>query len=263
MQVMPALGVLLRVAAPADAVLSQPESRKARQMGNLQSYKRIWGTHHDKVKHIYDTWSAEMQKWERYRGSEAGDEHISAANDTYMSAIAAERDRFWQEMLPVLKSMREKVENVGNAVTLPSDEQMKLLQAVSLIEKGGLSYADYATYLEMCADSSVARKTLYSLAKTRMEGGENLHEPSGPDSGADRNYKTLFENARSFARWDGTSRSDAMGAFLQEKQDGVPMIARQTDTAAAYAGDVDPTSSTFFKDVVGIVFDESTIDLLD
>ena len=232
-------------------------------MGNLSSYKRIWRTHHDKVKHIHDTWSAELQKWERYRGSEAGDEHIQAANDAYTAAISAERDRYWQEMLPVLKSMREKVESISDTVTLPSDEQMRLLQAVSLVGDGGLSYADYEKYLEMCADSSVARKTLYGLAKTRVKGGDNLHEPSGPDNGADRNYKTLVEKARSFARWDGTSRSDAMGAFLQEKQDGVPMIARQTDTAAAYAGDVDPTSSTFFKDVVGIVFDESTIDLLD
>lgn len=232
-------------------------------MGNLSSYKRIWGTHHSKVKAIYNTWSAELQKWERYRGSEAGDEHIQAANDAYTAAIAAERDRYWQEMLPVLQDMRAKVENVSDSVTLPSDEQMRLLQAVSLVGEGGLSYSDYQKYLELCADSSVARKTLYSLAKTRVDGGDNLHEPSGPDSGADRNYKTLFENARSFARWDGTSRSDALGSFLQERSNGVPMVARQTDTAAAYAGDVDPTSSTFIKDVIGIVYDESSISLLD
>lgn len=232
-------------------------------MGNLSSYKRIWRTHHDKVKHIHDTWSAELQKWERYRGSEAGDEHIQAANDAYTAAISAERDRYWQEMLPVLQDMRAKVENVSDSVTLPSDEQMRLLQAVSLVGEGGLSYSDYQKYLELCADSSVARKTLYGLAKTRVKGGDNLHEPSGPDNGADRNYKTLFENARSFARWDGTSRSDAIGAFMQERSNGVPVEVRQTDTAAAYAGDVDPTSSTFIKDVIGIVFDESTIDLLD
>lgn len=260
MQVMLTSRMVCRVAAP---VLVNPDSRKARDMGNLQSYKRIWGTHHDKVKHIHDTWSAELQKWERYRGSEAGDEHIQVANDAYTTAISAERDRYWQEMLPVLKSMREKVENVSDAVTLPSDEQMRLLQAVSLVGEGGLSYSDYQRYLELCADSSVARKTLYSLAKTRVDGGENLHEPSGPDSGADRNFKTLFENARSFARWNGTSRSDAIDAFIQERTNGVPVEVRQTDTAAAYAGDVDPTSSTFFKDVIGIVFDGSTIDLLD
>lgn len=232
-------------------------------MGNLASYKRIWGRHHDEVKRIYKAWQEEMEKWDRYKGSEAGDEHIKAANEQYTAAVAAERDRYWQEMWPVLQDMRKKVENIDNVVTLPNDEQLRLLQTVSLLGEGTLDYKDYVAYLELCKDSSVARKTLYSMAKKRVPGGENLQEPHSEDVGADRNFKALFENARSFARWDGTSRSDAMSSFLQERQDGVPMDARQTDTAAAYAGDIDPTSSDFIHDVVGIMYDESTVHYLD
>lgn len=232
-------------------------------MGNLASYKRVWGRHHDEVKRIYKAWQAEMEKWDRYKGSEAGDEHIKEANDSYSAAISAEGSRYWAEMWPILQDMRKKVEGIDNTVTLPNDEQLRLLQTVSLLGEGKLDYADYARYLELCKDSSVARKTLYSMAKTRVPGGENLQEPHSEDVGADRNYKCLLENARSFARWDGTSRSDAMSSFLQEKQDGVPMVARQTDTAAAYAGDIDPTSSTFISDVIGIMYDESTVHYLD
>ena len=263
MRPMPSFGLLHGVAALEHAVLVKSSSRKVLNMGNLAAYKRIWGKHHDEVRRIYKTWQAETEKWDRYKGSEAGDEHIQAANDAYTAAVAAERDRYWQEMWPVLQDMRTKVENIDNVVTLPDDDQLKLLQTVSLLGKDQMDYADYSRYLDMCRSSSVARKTLWSLAKDRVKGGENLQEPHGEDVGADRNYKALFENARSLARWDGTSRRDAMDSFLQEKQDGVPMVARQTDTAAAYAGDVDPTSSTFIHDVIGIVYDESTVHYLD
>lgn len=232
-------------------------------MGNLASYKRIWGKHHDEVKRIYKTWREEVGKWDKYRGSEAGNLHIQEANDKYTAAVTAERDRYWQEMVPVLKDMREKVEAAGTTVTPPSGEQLAILQAVSYMEPKSLDYGTYAAYMELCKDSSVARDTLFSMGKTRVVGGENLSKPDGPEVMADRNYKALAENARAFARWDGTSRSDAVAAFLQERQGGVPTGARQTDTAAAYAGDVDPTSSSFIRDVVGIVYDEGTIDYLD
>lgn len=232
-------------------------------MGNLATYKRIWGKHRDEVKNIYKTWREQMEKWDRYKGSEAGDEHIQAANDAYTAAISAEGDRYWKEMWPVLQDMRKKVEGIDSTPTLPNEDQLKLLQAVSLLGDGQLEYGDYARYLDMCKDSSVARKTLWNLAKTRVPGGENIQEPHGEDVGADRNFKALFENARAFARWDGTSRSDAMDSFLEERNNGVPMAARRTDTAAAYAGDVDPTSSTFHRDVIGIVCDEGTLHYLD
>lgn len=232
-------------------------------MGNLASYKRIWGKHRDEVKRIYKTWREQMEKWDRYKGSEAGDEHIQAANDAYTAAISAENSRYWQEMWPVLQDMRKKVEGIDNTPTLPNEDQLKLLQAVSLLGEGQMEYGDYARYLDMCKDSSVARKTLWNLAKTRVPGGENITEPHGPDTGADRNYKCLFESARSFGRWDGTSREDAMSAFLEEGHNGVPMGARHTDTAAASAGNIDPTSSDFIHEVVGIFYDADTIHYLD
>lgn len=232
-------------------------------MGNLATYKRVWGKHHDEVRRIYTTWREEMDKWDRYKGSEAGDEHIKAANDKYTAAVAAERERYWAEMVPVLKDMRAKVEAIDSIVTPPNDEQLRILQAVSYMAEGTMDYSTYKSYMDLCKDSSVARDTLYSMAITRVKGGENIVKPSSPDNAANTNYKVLAENARSLARWDGTSRSDAIGAFIQERHDGVPIAARHTDTAAAFAGDIDPTSSDFIHDVIGIMYDEDTIHYLD
>lgn len=241
-------------------------------MGNLARYKRAWANHRDAVKRIYRTWQEEMAKWDRYKGSEAGDEHIKAANDKYTADLAAARQRYSAEMDPVLADMRKALEDADSVVVPPTDEQLRILQTVQLIPEaklvdgrweGSMDMADYTRYLELCKGSNMALKALWGMAKTRVPGGENLHEPKGSSESADRNYRAFVDSAKSLGRWDGTSRAEAVSAFLEEGHNGVPIIARKSDTGAGSAGEIDPTGSNFNKEIAGIWYDQDAIAMFD
>lgn len=241
-------------------------------MGNLASYKRAWGNHREAVRKIYRTWQDEMAKWEGYKGSKLGDEHIQAANDKYSADLAAARQRYSAEMDPVLQAMRKKLEDADSVVVPPTDEQLRVLQTVQLIPEarvvdgkmvGDMSMADYSRYLELCKGSNMAMKALWGLAKSRIPGGENLHEPNGGSESAERNYRAFVDSAKALGRWDGSSRESAVNAFLDEAHAGVPMVARKADMHAPSAGEIDPTSSDFAHDVAGIWYDQDAIALFD
>ena len=243
-------------------------------MGNLSEYKKAWGDGRDAMRHAYSDYKKTVDGLEKHKGSAWGDEQLANAKAKYDADLRAARSRFGERMDKVLESMKSALDKreKEQAAKVPSDEQLRMLQAVQL--RSSLTVSEFQLYSDMMRDCEVASKALHDLAVERMPEGTNL-EPKRTLRGlAWEQAKQLSREAKNLARWDGcTARGDALTAHLAEVRENghsrqlslnnVPTETSKAFNAATAAGE-DPTSPDFYKHALGIMlFDEKALELLD
>ena len=208
-------------------------------MSNLQKFKSAWGSYRGTVSAAYSEYAKTVAALEKFQGSSYGTDQEQIASDKYRRALQDARETLNARMGPTLEAMLEAIGKREQAVVVPTDEQLRLLQAVNLMTS--VSVGDYLRYSAMMGGSDVALNALHDLASNRVPEGVVLPAPARAGDAARAQLVELREAVRTLSKWDGS--------------EDVSTVSK--------AGAIDPTSSTFFKQAVGLKYDEAAIQLLD
>lgn len=232
-------------------------------MGNRAALKRAWQGQRERVQKAYGSYSKKVEELEGYRGSERGDQLLQEAREQYEAALASSRATFSNEINPVLESMSDKARKAREQVTVPTEEQLRVLQAVSYIGNGGLSRRDFNRYMSVCESSDVAANALCAMANDgRIEDGGRVE---APQSGG-RVSAVLTEirlSVKSLADWDGAPRDVALKRYASDYLSGNTTRRMKANPSAGLAGAIDPTSGDFEKQVVGLKYDPELMEVID
>lgn len=231
-------------------------------MGNRADYRRVWREHRESVMRIRRDYDASMEKFEGYAGSKVGDAKIQEVTEHYQTELAAARQKFGAEINHVLKSMGDKARDVREKVVAPTDEQVRILQAVSYRES--LSMKEYQQYMAACGGSNVAQASLYDMARHKVEGGKGLQEPQSDGMRATEVIVELREAAKALLDWDGSKTHQQTVEDMVQARNAQSVEQRvRVNPSSGQAGSIDPTLPDFERKVVGLKFDDGLMEAID
>ena len=236
-------------------------------MGALDDYKKAWADHRAKVLALRADYDKKAAALEQHKGSKYGSEKLEALEAEWSDKLSAARSTYGKRMSAILERMKDNHERRELEVVAPTDEQLRTLEAIRMMAV--VTPSDYRRYAEQMEGSDIASRALHDIASERMPEGVKLPEYKGPHGRAWEQAKVLSAEAKNLARWDAsTTRGAALTANMLERREHGQLMGLQTDTArtfnAAAAGDIDPTSPTFWREVIGgMAYDEKTLQLLD
>lgn len=230
-------------------------------MGNLADYKRICGEHISRVKAIRNEHDKILSELNCYAGSDYGSEKASEENERFNAELKAAHEGYTTDIDKVLANMKMSLEEKQLQTVPPSEEQLRLLTAVSLMSH--ISIEDYTKYLGACGSSDVALHVLHNLAKERAGEQVLIPDLSSPLDSAYEQAKGLTENARSLSRWDGETYEEATKNYLESRHANGIAATFSINRNPAFAGGLHPTSEKYFEEVLGMLYDEKSLELVD
>lgn len=235
-------------------------------MGALADYKAAWAAYRSKVKELRGDYDKRLAALEQHQGSAYGDERMAELERDHGAKMAAARSDYGERMGKVLERMKDNSERREQEVVPPTDEQLRTLEAVRMMTT--VTPSDYQRYAEQMEGSDVASRALHDMASERMPEGVKLPEYKGPHGRAWQQAKALSASAKNLARWDGdTDRGAALRGMIQGDKDMGNLRGVGTDSSRRFhsvaAAEVDPTSKDFFRELIGLDYDEATLQLLD
>ena len=234
-------------------------------MGNLGDYKKVWSAHRSKVKRIRREYDDASEKLSVYQGSGYWTEHQGATDARFNAELHEAQQAFREEINGVLVRMSEGIEGREQAVVAPTPDMLSILDAVDHMTT--LSLKDYVRFSEAMQGNQVALQALHDLAVVRVPDGTKVPDVPSAGDAARAQLRALRDGASALGRWDGVKRGEALRVHLDNmKRRGDPRFAGNTrDTFdSAAAGDIDPTSPRFFREVIGMLaYNEDSLPMLD
>lgn len=230
---------------------------------NVKDFQSIWSDYRRGVSGAIEERDKELKRLERYEGERADTER-EAARVKFNQAVEAARNEARGRFGRVLEDMRDKADAIGEVMQAPTQEQLNVLQMLSL--RSSISQSEAESAARALAGNDDCLTTLKQLCATR--GGVIVHEIAKSKTKRAQAFDALgaFRDAAgSCLQWSGGSRAELMAKRNMQHLQHVPEPER-IPLGAAVAADVDAgkmTQRDFTSVVVGNAASVEAASLID
>lgn len=232
-------------------------------MSNVDEFKQVWADYRQKVSKAVEQRDKALESLSGYKGERAEAER-KAAHDKFNEAVEGARSGARVRFRGILGNMRAKADEIGEVMQAPSQEQLSLLQMLSL--RSSISQSEAESAARALAGNDDCLSTLQQICNSR--GGVIVHEIAKSKSKRAQAFDALgaFRDAAgSCLQWAGGSRSELMAERATQYLQHVPEPER-VPLGAAVAADVDAQNMSqrdFTRVVVGNAASVEAASLID
>ena len=232
-------------------------------MSSIQDYKNAWTNYRERITAAVEKRDRELARLEKYEGKRAEEER-EAARVKFNQAVEVARNEARGRFGRVLEDMRDKADAIGEVMQAPTQEQVSILQMLSL--RSSITQSEAESAARALAGNDDCLTTLQQLCATR--GGVIVHEIAKNKSKRAQAFDALgaFRDAAGAClQWSGGSRSELMTERAAQYMQHVPESER-VSLGAAIAADVDAQNMSqrdFTRVVVGNAASVEATSLID
>lgn len=217
-------------------------------MSNVRDFQSVWSDYRRDVSRAVEARDKELKRLERYEGKRADTER-EAARVKFNQAVEAARNEARGRFGRVLEDMRDKADVIGEVMQAPTQEQLNVLQMLSL--RSSISQSEAESAARALAGNDDCLSTLQQLCATR--GGAKVAGVN--KSKQNQAFAAVSEFARAASGllgWQGGDRYSLMLERNAQRSQGVanseliPMLS-------AVVADIDGSGTVreFVSQIVG------------